>query len=59
LQALTFLRLAHRRKPAHGIEIALQAGELHFGNRNTRIRTLLGSCISITAWHPQLPIGGM
>ena len=47
------------RKPSHVIEIFLQPGELYFGDQNTRIRTLLGSCISITLWHPRLMIGGM
>lgn len=47
------------RKPPHVIEIFLQAGEFYFGDRNTRIRTVLGSCVSITMWHPHLLIGGM
>jgi len=40
-------------------EIVLQPGEFHFGDRNTRIRTLLGSCVAITLWHPKLLVGGM
>ncbi|MBS4097238.1 MAG: chemotaxis protein CheD [Sulfuricella sp.] len=47
------------KKPAQIIEIFLQPGDFYFGDRNTHIRTLLGSCISITLWHPQLLIGGM
>ncbi len=47
------------KKPAHVIEIFLQPGEFYFGDRHTRIRTLLGSCVSITMWHPKLLIGGM
>jgi chemotaxis protein CheD len=47
------------RKPAHVIEIYLQPGELWFGDENTRIRTLLGSCVAITLWHPQRRVGGM
>lgn len=47
------------KKPQHVIEIFLQPGDFYFGDRNTRIRTLLGSCISITIWHPKLLIGGM
>lgn len=46
-------------KPAHVVEIFLQPGDFYFGDRNTRIRTLLGSCISIAMWHPQKLIGGM
>jgi len=46
-------------KPAHAIEIFLQQGEVYFGERDTRIRTLLGSCVAITMWHPDLLVGGM
>ncbi|WP_431480732.1 chemotaxis protein CheD [Pseudomonas thivervalensis] len=41
------------------IEIFLQPGELYFGDRYTRIRTLLGSCVSMVCWHPKRLIGGM
>jgi chemotaxis protein CheD len=44
---------------AEPAEIYLLPGELHFGGNNTRIRTVLGSCVSITVWHPLLRIGGM
>lgn len=47
------------KKPAHVIEIFLQPGEVFFGERDTRIRTLLGSCVAITMWHPGLLVGGM
>jgi len=47
------------QKPAHVIEIYLQPGELWFGDANTRIRTILGSCVAITLWHPYRRIGGM
>lgn len=46
-------------KPAHVIEIFLQPGEVYFGERDTRIRTLLGSCVAVTVWHPGLLLGGM
>lgn len=46
-------------KPGHVIEIFLQPGEFYFGDESTRIRTLLGSCISITLWHPERRVGGM
>jgi len=39
--------------------IVLNAGEFHFGGGNTRLSTLLGSCVSITLWHPRKRIGGM
>ncbi len=47
------------QKPQHVIEIFLQPGEFYFGGQDTRIRTLLGSCVAITMWHPRLLIGGM
>jgi len=46
-------------KPDFFIDIFLQPGDFYFGDRETRIRTLLGSCIAITLWHPRLKIGGM
>jgi len=46
-------------KPDHIIEIFLQPGDFYFGDVNTRIRTILGSCVSITMWHPTRMIGGM
>lgn len=46
-------------KPSYFIDIFLQPGEFYFGDKETRIRTLLGSCVAITIWHPRLRIGGM
>ncbi len=39
--------------------VILSAGDFHFGSGHTRITTLLGSCVSITLWHPRKHIGGM
>ena len=47
------------RAPADVLEIFLQPGEFYFGEEKTRIRTLLGSCVAITLWHPRLHLGGM
>jgi len=47
------------KKPDNTREIYLQPGEFHFGERNTRIRTILGSCVSIIMWHEKRLIGGM
>jgi chemotaxis protein CheD len=44
---------------ADALEVFLQPGEFYFGEEKTRIRTLLGSCVAITLWHPRLRIGGM
>lgn len=41
------------------IEIFLQPGEFYFGDATTRIRTLLGSCVAMTMWHPLHRVGGM
>ena len=47
------------RKPANIREFFLNPGDFYFGGGETRIVTLLGSCISITVWHPVRHIGGM
>jgi chemotaxis protein CheD len=41
------------------IDIFLRPGELYFGDQDTRIRTVLGSCVAITLWNPLRRIGGM
>lgn len=41
------------------IDIFLGPGECFFGAAGVRIRTVLGSCVSIIMWHPQRRIGGM
>lgn len=48
-----------RDQPENIVDIFLQPGDFYFGDKNTCIRTLLGSCVSITMWHPQRLIGGM
>ncbi|MBS1145089.1 MAG: putative chemotaxis protein [Proteobacteria bacterium] len=40
-------------------EVFLNPGDFYFGDKYTRISTLLGSCVSITLWHPRRRIGGM
>ncbi|MFI5841311.1 chemotaxis protein CheD [Catenuloplanes sp. NPDC051500] len=40
-------------------EVVLNPGEFYFGGADTRIHTLLGSCVSITLWHPRRQVGGM
>ena len=39
--------------------VTLGPGDFHFDHGRTRISTLLGSCVSITLWHPRKRIGGM
>ena len=40
-------------------EIYLNPGEFYFGEGHLRLSTLLGSCVSITLWHPLRRHGGM
>jgi len=40
-------------------KVFLHPGDFCFTEGNTHIHTLLGSCISITLWHPRYKIGGM
>lgn len=40
-------------------EVFLQPGDHCFGAAPDRMRTLLGSCVAITLWHPRLRQGGM
>jgi len=40
-------------------EIFLNPGDCAFGDARTRIRTILGSCVAVTFWHPGLRIGAM
>jgi chemotaxis protein CheD len=47
------------QEPENVIDIFLQPGEFFFGDHETRLRTLLGSCVAITMWHPARRIGGM
>lgn len=40
-------------------EVFLQPGDVWFGEGHVRVRTLLGSCVAVTLWHPTRRIGGM
>jgi chemotaxis protein CheD len=37
----------------------LGPGDFYFGHGGQRVKTLLGSCVAITLWHPRVRIGGM
>lgn len=41
------------------VEINVHPGKFSWGRSGTRMRTVLGSCIAMCAWHPILGIGGM
>jgi chemotaxis protein CheD len=47
------------RPPEQFLEIFLQPGDWYFSDADNRLRTLLGSCVAITLWHPQRFLGGM
>jgi chemotaxis protein CheD len=50
----------HWQVPAKPGEIVmLMPGEMHFGNAAASLRTLLGSCVAVTLWHPGRRLGGM
>ncbi|MCD5995664.1 chemoreceptor glutamine deamidase CheD [Pseudomonas sp. CDFA 602] len=40
-------------------DVVLAPGQVSFATRPTRLRTLLGSCVAFTFWHPERLIGGM
>lgn len=46
-------------KGAPGAQLVLLPGQMHFGGQAASLRTLLGSCVAITLWHPQRRLGGM
>ncbi|MEW6765119.1 MAG: chemotaxis protein CheD [Pseudomonadota bacterium] len=39
--------------------IYLKPGEMYFGGGAIELKTLLGSCVAITLWHPRRKVGGM
>ena len=40
-------------------DVFLQPGAFYFGGPDVRVRTLLGSCVAMTLWHPRLRVGGI
>lgn len=42
-----------------GYEIYIPPGGFYFADSQYRLKTLLGSCVAITLWHPKLRVGGM
>lgn len=40
-------------------DIFLMPGDHFVGDERYRVRTLLGSCVSVTLWHPLLRVGAM
>jgi chemotaxis protein CheD len=44
---------------ASRIDVNLKPGEYAVGDSRCRMRTVLGSCVSITLWHPIYRVGAM
>jgi chemotaxis protein CheD len=42
-----------------GDHLTLLPGQMHFGGQAASLRTLLGSCLAVTLWHPERRLGGM
>lgn len=40
-------------------ELFLNPGDYAFGDERDRLRTILGSCVAVTFWHPGLRVGAM
>ena len=51
--------MTHMKYKPDLIDIFLQPGELFVGDQDYQIRTILGSCVSITLWHAAARMGGM
>jgi len=53
------MNLTLNESPVMVKDVFLQPGDFCWGNHSIRVKTLLGSCVSIVFWHPQMKIGGM
>lgn len=52
--------MKRERRPSDYMEIFLEPGEFQFTtDADIRLRTLLGSCVALTMWHPQRRYGAM
>lgn len=52
-------RVAWQPVGVPGHPLVLMPGQMHFGSEVSSLRTLLGSCVAVTLWHPRKRIGGM
>ncbi len=50
--------VVHRLRPFRGDRV-VPIGESGYAAAPSRLRTLLGSCVAVTLWHPQLRAGRM
>ncbi len=49
----------HAPRDYRGFEWFLMPGDPWFGDGPARVRTLLGSCVAVTLWHPRRHCGGI
>jgi chemotaxis protein CheD len=50
----------HWQVPSRGGDhLTLMPGQMHFSSKPASLRTLLGSCLAVTLWHPARKLGGM
>jgi chemotaxis protein CheD len=48
------------RKPTRqDVRLNIHPGEWYFGKEYESLYTVLGSCVSLSLWHPKLKIGGL
>ncbi|MEK8033730.1 chemotaxis protein CheD [Ideonella sp. DXS29W] len=52
-------RLGGEKLARAGEALFLMPGEWYFGREAMSVRTLLGSCVAVTLWHPVKQMGGM
>jgi chemotaxis protein CheD len=45
--------------PVPDTDVYLNSGDFEFVEGRVRLRTVLGSCVAVTAWHPGRRLGGM
>jgi len=53
------IRQSPAERASTPVDVYLQPGQYFVGDARYQLRTLLGSCVSITLWHPGLRVGAM
>jgi len=52
-------KAAPRLRKHKGEQVFLLPGQWYFGATGATVKTLLGSCVAVTLWHPHRHLGGM
>jgi len=52
-------RFIDRSKLAGRTFVHLQPGEIHYSHQPTAVSTLLGSCVAVCLWDPEVGVGGI